>query len=169
MLDFADQKMVDVGAQLQNAKMRLNKDFAGVDPGAGGPGTTPVVSCCRANLEKIDGKLKELRWAMGLLLEFYRGQHNSTAVSILAEMNARLDQITTGMIVFARAAADAQAFDARNGLIRPWNEFRNGVRALRRCCPVPIEVSPDAVADGDERTDEKRSDKKRKKKRKKDK
>jgi len=169
MLDYLDGKMVDIGAQMQNARMRLRKDFAGVDPDVPADAQTPVILCCMANLETIHDRLLLLRAGMEQMLEFYRGQHNSTAVSILGQMSTRLDQLTTGMVYFARAPTEAQAFDALNGLIRPWNEFRNGVRTLRSCCPLPLAVPEDPPEDGEpaQKNEKKRKKDKNKKDKKK--
>jgi hypothetical protein len=67
------------------------------------------------------------------------------------------------MVQFARAPVEARAFDAMNGLIRPWNEFRNGVSALRSCCPLPIPV-PEEVAPDEASTGKKEKERKKDKK-----
>jgi hypothetical protein len=140
LLEHVDQKMIDIGAQLTNAKKKLRmspgmplSEEEGRQKGLG-------FVCCEANLRTIAQKLRTIRAGIERLAAYYAEQENGQAMGILGQMEMRLDQVSTGGALFGQAQDEATAQAAMLGLIRPWNEFRNGVQSLRLCCPVPIPV-----------------------------
>lgn len=142
LLEHIDQKMIDIGAQLTNARKRLSMSSGVVEEnpnGESGMGLT----CCTDNLRTIAEKLRVIRGSIERIAVYYADQENGEAIGILGEMDSRLLSISTGAAIFGRAPDGRSAAAALTGFVRPWNEFRNGVQALRLCCPIPIPVELD--------------------------
>ena len=73
----------------------------------------------------------------------------TSATSILGELDIQLQSISTGAAIFGRSPDEQHAAAALTGFVRPWNAFRNGVQALRLCCPVPLPLDAAAESESD--------------------
>jgi hypothetical protein len=162
-IERAAKQLKDVAGMVRNAEMRLGRNLVGASPEAGrgqAPAQTPAAACCRTNVETITKALQALDGLTREMRGHYAQQRNSSAMGVLDQMDMRLQQMLQGTIAFARAPTEARANSALQGLIRPVNEFRNGLNALRSCCPIGGSESP-AEHDKDEQKDTKKTKKKK--------
>jgi hypothetical protein len=150
--------MIDIGAQLTNSKKKLRMSPGTSAPDPDGKPIGLGLACCEANLRTIAKKLRIIRASMERMADYYSETRNGEAMGILGQMDMRLDQLSTGAGLFAQASSEAMAYGAMQGLIRPWNEFRNGVQSLRLCCPIPIPVDEGGDESGETTPSESRGE-----------
>jgi hypothetical protein len=91
----------------------------------------------------IAEKLQGIRAALDRMAAYYTEEENGEAMGLLGQLDTQVKSISTGAIVFGRSPDEKHASAALTGFVRPWNGFRNGVQALRLCCPIPIPVTAD--------------------------
>ena len=142
LIEQIDQMMIDIGAQLTNAKKILAMSSGVVEEnpnGESGMGLT----CCTNNLRTIAAKLRIIRASIQRMAVFYVEQENGQAIGILGDLEAHAFSVATGAAIFGSAPDEKSAAAALTGFVRPWNGFRNGVQSLRLCCPIPIPVDPE--------------------------
>lgn len=155
-LDQMDREMVAIGGQLRNARMRVERGIVSLRrPGADPENKSFIETCCRNNIETVLARMRVVQKSLENTRGYFDERENDTAIGILTEMDGRFRQLAEGVLLLARAPNEERATQTLTGLIRPWNEFRNGLDALRGCCPVekkhgrkllvdPADVEPDA-------------------------
>ena len=148
LIENIDQLMIDIGAQLTNAKKRLSMSSGIVEENPNGESGIGL-TCCTDNLRTIAEKLRGIRASIETLAVYFTEQENGRAISILGEMDIQLQSISTGAAIFGRSPDEKHAAAALTGFVRPWNAFRNGVQALRLCCPVPLPLDAAAESESD--------------------
>lgn len=164
-LERLDQAMLEIGAHIHNAKVRLKKGVFAANPAGDvappAPTETVALRCCQNNVETIRRGLQTVHGILGELHGYYDARQNSTGSALVEQMVARWRQMAEGMLLFIRAPSAQRAGQVLEGLIRPWNELRNGMQALEGCCPVltppPTAAAPEAVP---EKTKEKGKERK---------
>jgi hypothetical protein len=147
-LQRMDQAMLSIGGQLRNAESRISRGMKGMS-GVAAPSPveykTLAVQCCRSNVEAIRERMMTLQDVMEETRRHYTERQDRTALNLLDQMDTRLRRLAEATMTFVRAPDQDAAVAALKGAVLPWNEFRNGIEALRGCCPMSADGLSDAA------------------------
>jgi hypothetical protein len=132
-----DKAMLGVGAHVQNAKAGIKRGTVGVGrPGSETGYTTFAAGCCASHIETIKTKMVAIQQDLELVNRYYTERQNATALVVVKQMDERLRQVAQAVLSFARALDKDGALKGLEGVVQPWNEFRNGIEILEGCCPI---------------------------------
>lgn len=152
-LDQLGKAILGMQGNITNANMKLKHGMVGTpSPSRSGEQLPPTIArqCCSGNMKNIRTHMQRMFNILQELELFYSKQRNRDALNELRLMRGNLQELAQGMAAFDRAPSHAVADAALKGLIVPFNSFREGKKALARCCPVPGAAAAETQAAPDD-------------------
>ena len=143
------EQLVKIRNQLQNARARMSNGIVGMtrDTPATAASTTPATSCCSVNLEKIGAAVATLQKTLDAVDGCYgdRGETDARAAGKFVASDLAL--FSDAMRQWSETPDPRLAEAQLAVLVRPFNQMRDGLRALPECAGA-VPKKKDRLKDG---------------------